>query len=91
MLHIFFNMPIKSTTGFLTLLKLCKTKRQMFTFTSRHVFVRLQASVGRLPAASSGIFNGLILSSLHSMHPRYQEHIQALSCVLCTWVLEYWN
>ncbi len=25
------------------------------------------------------------------MHPRYQEHIRALSCVLCICVLENWN
>ncbi len=42
-------------------------------------------------AASSGISNGSILSSLYSMHPRYQEHIRELSCVLCTCVLENWN
>jgi len=25
------------------------------------------------------------------MHPQYQEHIKVLSCILCTWVFEYWN
>ncbi len=33
--------------------------------------------ISRPSAASSGISNSSILSSLYSMHPRYQEHIRA--------------
>lgn len=43
-------------------------------------------------AMTSGIFDCLILLSLHSMHPWYQEPIQVLSCILCTCLLvEYWT
>ncbi len=43
------------------------------------------------PELSAGIYSGSILSSLHWIHPRYQEHIRELPCVLCTCVLENWN
>jgi len=25
------------------------------------------------------------------MYPQYQGQIWAVSCVLCTWILDYWN
>lgn len=35
--------------------------------------------VCHLPTVSSGISDGSVLSSLHLMHPRHQEHIQVLA------------
>ncbi len=50
--------------GLITLLKLSKTKRYIFTFNfkSRQVFARasLKLTGFRTPAASSGIYNGSI-------------------------------
>ncbi len=43
------------------------------------------------PQRLLGFVKGSILSSLHSMLPRYKEHIQELSCIFCTCVLENWN
>ncbi len=93
---IHFNMPIKILQTFsgsyhFIKIKQNKTINIYFQEPSSICESEFKASVHRPPAASSAISNGSILSSLHSMHPQYQEHIRELSCVLCTCVLENCN
>lgn len=79
------NMPIQNTAGF----KLCKIKQQIFTL----IYFQYLLGVTHFRVFSKRFkayklqYVVLILSSLHQMHLHYQEHIQVLSCVLCTGVL----